>query len=1425
MNSFSTNTFARALLRVTAAIALTFSLFTWIAPQYEPVALGASSPAFIQEKDAQIASGTVVSTSFSSATASGNLIVVYVIWDHLGNVTISDTSGNTYQSAVGPTLWSSGKYSAQVFYAANIKGGADTVKATFDSSVNMFGLVYAHEYTGVSQVAPLDGTAAAVGSSSSASSGSVTTKNPNDLLFGAGVSGSSFTSGGTGFTVRSTAQGNLTEDRIVSSTGSYSATATDNSGVWAMQLVAFKGAGGTSDTVPPTVPSGLSATAASYSQVNLSWAASTDNVGVAGYQVYRGGSLITTTTSLNYSDTGLTGATTYSYTVAAYDAAGNASAQSAPASATTPAAPADNQPPVVSITSPTGGQTISGTLNIIATASDNVGVASVQFLLDGANLSSARTTAPYSISWNTSQTVNGTHTLTAVASDAAGNQATSSPVTVNVQNGSVRTYTTNFPLAENPISEGGNWINGGQAPASNWTNMQTTPGLAFGTEPNNHSPNYNDSTALLTGPWGPDQTVTGVVHVAGNAANQLEVELRLRSSFSTQSCTGYEIDLATGYLAIVRWNGPLNDFAPLMPTAGGGIQDGDVVKATITGSNPAVITVYVNGVQRYQVTDPTPFTSGSPGMGWYTGMSGGDPVQSDMGLTSFTATDGGSGDATPPSTPTGLSATAVSSSAISLSWTASTDNTAVAGYNVFRNGSLIATSTSTNYTDTGLAASTQYTYTVSAYDGQGNTSGLSTPATTTTQALVDTTPPTISGITAANITTSGATIVWTTNENADSMVDYGPTAGYGQSSPLNSALVTSHSVTLSSLSANTTYHYRVDSRDASGNLAQSTDQTFTTAALTDPGTYSTTFPLSENPLSEGGKWMDGLAVGIDWANVQTTPNLAFGTWTGAQTDSIAILPGAWGPSQVVQATVHSVNQTDSLFEEVKLLLRSSLSAHLLTGYEVTFRCSKTSNAFAQIIRDNGAASDTTVLWTSTGSQYGVSEGDVVRASISGSTITVYINDIQIAQVSDSTFSTGSPGLGFYLSGASGVISDFGFTAFTGSDQLASDRTAPSVPTNLSGTPVSPSEIDLTWGPSTDNVMVAGYYVTRNNVRIATVPTPGFADRTVTSGTSYSYSVTAFDASGNTSAQSGSMLMSAGVQPDTTPPTIPTNLQSSNITSTSVQLSWTASTDSSGVAGYQVFRNGTQIATTSSTRYSDNSVSPSTSYTYAVAAYDTSNNVSSQSQALVVTTLAPATSAPTLVQVTNSQISRGSKVSVNFSAANQAKNTIVVYVIWNNKGSITVTDSRGDTFVNAGAAVVWGNGSSAQVFYASNIAGGANTVTATFRTSVTSYGIIYAHEYAGISAVNPVDGASSASGSSGSMNSGSLTTTSPNDLIFGAGVSDNTVTSAGAGFIARDFAYGNITEDRPATSIGSYAATATHNGKMWGMQAVAFRAAQ
>lgn len=117
-------------------------------------------------------------------------------------------------------------------------------------------------------------------------------------------------------------------------------------------------------------------------------------------------------------------------------------------------------------------------------------------------------------------------------------------------------------------------------------------------------------------------------------------------------------------------------------------------------------------------------------------------------------------------------------------------------------------------------------------------------------AAADTTPPTLSAISAGTPTTSGANVTWTTNEPADSQVEYGTTTAYGNLTSLNSTLVTSHNVALSGLTAGTTYHYRVKSKDASGNLGVSGDFTFTTAVPAD--TTAPTGSLNASDVTTSG---------------------------------------------------------------------------------------------------------------------------------------------------------------------------------------------------------------------------------------------------------------------------------------------------------------------------------------------------------------------------------------------------------------------------------------------------------------------------------------------------------------------------------------------------------------------------------------------
>ena len=195
------------------------------------------------------------------------------------------------------------------------------------------------------------------------------------------------------------------------------------------------------DTTPPAVSVTSPANGATISGTVTLTASASDNVGVVGVQFQldgvNGGTEDRTAPYSVSFDTTTTSDGSHTITAIARDAAGNR-ATSAPVTVTVangpPPPPPDTTPPTVSITSPANGATISGTVTVTASASDNVGVAGVQLQLDGVNSGVEDTTAPYSIAFDTTTTSNGSHTLTAVARDAAGNRATSAPVTVTVAN-------------------------------------------------------------------------------------------------------------------------------------------------------------------------------------------------------------------------------------------------------------------------------------------------------------------------------------------------------------------------------------------------------------------------------------------------------------------------------------------------------------------------------------------------------------------------------------------------------------------------------------------------------------------------------------------------------------------------------------------------------------------------------------------------------------------------------------------------------------------------------------------------------------------------------------------------------------------------------------------------------------------------------
>ena len=188
--------------------------------------------------------------------------------------------------------------------------------------------------------------------------------------------------------------------------------------------------------------------------------------------------------------------------------------------------------------------------------------------------------------------------------------------------------------------------------------------------------------------------------------------------------------------------------------------------------------------------------------------------------------------------------------------------------------------------------------------------------------------------------------------------------------------------------------------------------------------------------------------------------------------------------------------------------------------------------------------------------------------------------------------------------------------------VSGDTQAPTAPTNLSSSNIGLTSFTLSWNASTDNVGVTGYDVYRNGVFFGSTTTATSLSITgLTASTTYSMTVKAKDAAGNVSAASTALsITTSAPSSDVTPPSVPTGLSSSAITSTSFTLSWTASTDNVGVTGYDVFSNGVFFgSTTTATSLSITGLTASTNYSMTVKAKDAAGNISASSTAHSVTT--------------------------------------------------------------------------------------------------------------------------------------------------------------------------------------------------------------
>lgn len=200
---------------------------------------------------------------------------------------------------------------------------------------------------------------------------------------------------------------------------------------------------------------------------------------------------------------------------------------------------------------------------------------------------------------------------------------------------------------------------------------------------------------------------------------------------------------------------------------------------------------------------------------------------------------------------------------------------------------------------------------------------------------------------------------------------------------------------------------------------------------------------------------------------------------------------------------------------------------------------------------------------------------------------------------------------------------FIFVGCEGEDgsQGMADQTAPSKPVNLTASTVSQSSITLTWDVATDNVATDGYRVFRDGLELVSTSATSHTDSGLAAATQYSYMVVAYDAAGNESEPSDEFVQSTATadSSDINPPTIPSGVNASIVTETTITLAWSASIDDTATTGYRILRDGIEIATSTVTSYNDTGLSPETQYRYRISAYDGAGNESALSDEIVLST--------------------------------------------------------------------------------------------------------------------------------------------------------------------------------------------------------------
>jgi chitodextrinase len=551
-------------------------------------------------------------------------------------------------------------------------------------------------------------------------------------------------------------------------------------------------------------------------------------------------------------------------------------------------------------------------------------------------------------------------------------------------------------------------------------------------------------------------------------------------------------------------------------------------------------------------------------------------------------------DITPPSVPTGLTMTGRSATSIDLSWTASTDDTGVTGYHVFRDGSVVSTVTSTSYSDPNLAPNTGYTYTVSAFDAAANESAQSASLSVTT--LADTSPPSVpTNLHQTGQSTSTISIAW--NASSDNV---GVTA---YNIYRNGSLVKSQSGTTytdTGLAVYTGYIYTITARDAANNGSNISSQLVASTA------QDVTPPSVPDNISEPSNTIT--SVSLSW--VASTDDVGVAGYHVYRNGSLVGSPGGTTYTDTGLSVGSNYTYTISAYD----------AAGNTSAQSAAFSASSSTDTTPPTIPANvhtTSVLDTsmTLGWDASTDDVGVVGYKIYRdGTLVGTATTPSFTDTGLTPVTNYAYTVKAYDAANNNSAASATLNT----------TTAYDTTAPSVPANLHSTTQTDSTISLTWDAATDNVAVSGYNIYRGGTLITTTSGTTFTDSGLSVNTLYTYRISAVDTSSNTSSQTAPSNFST--LPDTTLPTAPNTVTTSNATTTTVDITWSSGTDDVAVASYKLYRNGALVGTFTGLTHTDSGLHYNTAYSYTVSTVDASGNESIQSSAAIGQTL-PDTTAP------------------------------------------------------------------------------------------------------------------------------------------------------------------------------------------------------